>query len=146
MHKTMIPIKFKKVHPDAIIPKYQHDGDSGFDAHSVEDVLINPGEMKPIPTGLAVEIPYGYEIQCRPRSGLVFKHGVIETFGTIDSNFRGSLTGMLHNCSNDPFVVHKGDRVFQYVLAKVELAEIMEVTELSETGRSTNGYGSTGVK
>ena len=139
-------LKIKKLNPEAIIPAYQTKEAAGFDLHSIEDVVLKPGERKLIGTGLAFEIEYGYEVQIRPRSGLAFKHGitVLNSPGTIDSDYRGEIKILLINHSNEKFEIKKGDRIAQAVVAPVIQAEIVEVEELSLTERGEGGFGSTG--
>jgi len=139
-------LKIKKLKNEAQIPAYQTKEAAGFDLHSIEDVVLNPGERKLIGTGLAFEIEYGYEVQIRPRSGLAFKHGitVLNTPGTIDSDYRGEIKVLLINHSNEEFEIKKGDRIAQAVVAPVIQAEIVEVEELSDTTRGEGGFGSTG--
>ena len=140
-------LKIKKLKNEAQIPSYQTKEAAGFDLHSIEDAVLKPGERKLIGTGLAFEIEYGYEVQIRPRSGLAYKHGitVLNTPGTIDSDYRGEIKVLLINHSNDAFEIKKGDRIAQAVVAPVIQAEIVEVEELSETKRGEGGFGSTGV-
>lgn len=155
-------IGFKKVHPDAMLPKYAHDGDAGMDVYAVEDVRLRPFEPTLVKTGLVADIPTGYEIQVRPRSGLALKQGVtvFNTPGTIDEGYKGPIGVILlwspfsncdrtlfdHvTCINESFVVHKGDRIAQFVVAPVTRCEPVEVTEVSDTERGTGGFGSTGV-
>ena len=139
-------LKIKKLNPEAIIPAYQTKEAAGFDLHSIENVVLKPGERKLIGTGLAFEIEYGYEVQIRPRSGLAFKHGitVLNSPGTIDSDYRGEIKILLINHSNEKFEIKKGDRIAQAVVAPVIQAEIVEVEELSSTERGEGGFGSTG--
>ncbi len=139
-------IKIKKLNKKAIIPAYQTKEAAGFDLHSIEDVVINPGERKLIGTGLAFEIEFGYEVQIRPRSGLAYKHGitVLNTPGTIDSDYRGEIKVLLINHGSEPFEIKKGERIAQAVIAPVIQAEIVEVEELSDTERGSGGFGSTG--
>ena len=139
-------LKIKKLDNKAIIPNYQTKGSAGFDLHSIEDVLLNPGERKLIKTGLAFEIEKGYEVQIRPRSGLAYKHGitVLNSPGTIDSDYRGEIKVLLINHSNEAFNIKKGDRIAQGVLAKVIQADIIEVKEINKTSRGDKGFGSTG--
>ncbi len=139
-------LKIKKLDNKAIIPNYQTKGAAGFDLHSIEDVVLNPGERKLIKTGLAFEIEYGYEVQIRPRSGLAYKYGitVLNSPGTIDSDYRGEIKVLLINHSDEAFNIKKGDRIAQAVLAKVIQADIIEVKELSVTTRGDKGFGSTG--
>jgi dUTP pyrophosphatase len=139
-------LKIKKLNPEAIIPAYQTKEAAGFDLHSIENVVLKPGERKLIGTGLAFEIEYGYEVQIRPRSGLAFKHGitVLNSPGTIDSDYRGEIKVLLINHSDEEFEIKKGDRIAQAVVASVIQAEIVEVEELSSTERGEGGFGSTG--
>ena len=139
-------LKIKKLNNEAIIPAYQTKEAAGFDLHSIEDVVINPGERKLIGTGLAFEIEYGYEVQIRPRSGLAYKHGIIvlNTPGTIDSDYRGEIKVLLINLGNEEFEIKKGERIAQAVVAPVIQAEIVEVDALSDTQRGSGGFGSTG--
>jgi len=141
-----VKLKIKKLKQEARIPSYQTKEAAGFDLHSIEDVILKPGERKLIGTGLAFEIEYGYEVQIRPRSGLAFKHGitVLNTPGTIDSDYRGEIKVLLINHSNEEFEIKKGDRIAQAIVAPVIQAEIVEVEELSDTTRGEGGFGSTG--
>ncbi|NCP15027.1 MAG: dUTP diphosphatase [Sphingomonadales bacterium] len=128
------------------LPAYATAGAAGMDVVSAEDVTIAPGARHAVTTGLAMAIPEGYEIQVRPRSGLALKHGITvpNTPGTIDSDFRGELKVILINLGAEPFVVQRGDRVAQMVLAPVVHAAWDEVAELDETERGAGGFGSTG--
>ena len=139
-------LKIKKLKNEAQIPSYQTKEAAGFDLHSIEDVILKPGERRLIRTGLAFEIEFGYEIQIRPRSGLAFKHGitVLNSPGTIDSDYRGEIKVLLINHSNEEFEIKKGDRIAQAVVVPVIQAEIIEVEELSDTARGEGGFGSTG--
>ncbi len=143
-----IKIKIKKVHPEAIIPHYVHEGDAGMDVYSIEECTLNSQEIKLVKTGLAFEIPKGYEIQVRPKSGLALKHGITLTNspGTLDSGYRGELGVILQNEGKNTYEVKKGEKIAQIVLAKYEEAEIEEVNEISETSRGDGGFGSTGLK
>jgi len=139
-------LKIKKLNPEAIILAYQTKEAAGFDLHSIENVILKPGERKLIGTGLAFEIEFGYEVQIRPRSGLAYKHGitVLNSPGTIDSDYRGEIKVLLINHSDEEFEIKKGDRIAQAVVAPVIQAEIIEVEELSSTERGEGGFGSTG--
>jgi dUTP pyrophosphatase len=143
----MTTIKFKKVHPEAIIPKFQKDGDAGLDIHAIEDFILNPGEHSLIGTGLKIEIPKGFEAQVRPRSGLALKNKItiLNSPGTIDSGYRGDIGIMLMNHSKEKFEIKKGDRVAQLIIAKHETPEIIEVNELEDSERGEGGFGHTGV-
>ncbi|RAX58942.1 deoxyuridine 5'-triphosphate nucleotidohydrolase [Helicobacter monodelphidis] len=138
-------LAFKKLHPLAVIPRYQTQGSSGFDLVSIEELEISPLKWQLIRTGLAVEIPSGYEIQVRSRSGLALQHGlsVLNSPGTVDSDYRGELKVILMNHSVLPYVVKIGDRIAQAVLCAVYQADCIEVEELSQTQRE-GGFGSTG--
>jgi dUTP pyrophosphatase len=116
------------------------------DVVAAEDVTIAPGARHAVATGLALAIPSGFEIQVRPRSGLALKHGITvpNTPGTIDSDYRGELKVILINHGHAPFVVTRGDRVAQLVLAPVTQAQWLEADELDETARGEGGFGSTG--
>lgn len=143
-------MKITKFYEDAIIPAYQTDGAAGFDfcAHLDEPYTLKPGEIHAFGTGIGVEIPEGYELQVRSRSGLAYKHQVslLNGVGTIDSDFRGEIHALLKNHSDKAFIVEPGMRIAQGVVAKYERIEFEEVDELSETNRSTGGFGSTGLK
>jgi dUTP pyrophosphatase len=141
-----IKIKIKKIHPDAIIPKYAHDGDAGMDLFSVEDVVIKPRYRLAVRTGLEFEIPNGYEMQIRPRSGMALKSGitVLNTPGTVDSGYRGEIKAILINLSSEDYSIKKGDKICQAIINKVERVQIEETKELSETKRGKGGFGSTG--
>ena len=140
-------LKFKKLHEDAIIPKFAHHGDAGFDLHAIENNRVMCGRTTMIKTGLAVEIPHGYEMQIRPRSGLAAKFGmtIINAPGTIDSGYRGELMVMCTLISDTEYIVlEKGSRIAQGVIKKLEDVVISEVVELSDTARGEGGLGSTG--
>jgi dUTP pyrophosphatase len=116
------------------------------DLVSAVEVTILPGERGLVPTGLLVAVPDGYELQLRPRSGLALKHGVTlpNTPATIDSDYRGELQVILINHGREPFVIHRGDRIAQALVQKVEPVEFVEVVELPPSGRGAGGFGSTG--
>ena len=142
----MISLKVKKLSPLAQIPAYQTDEAAGFDLHSIEDVVLKPNERKLISTGLAFEIPKGYEIQIRPRSGLAYKSGitVLNSPGTIDSDYRGEIKVLLINHSNEEFEIKTHDRIAQAVIQEVIQVDFKEVEELNDTNRGSGGFGSTG--
>ena len=129
-------------------PHYATEGAAGMDirAHLAGPVTLNPLDRKLIPSGIFMEIPEGYEIQIRPRSGLALKNGItcLNTPGTIDSDYRGELKILLINLSNEPHVINNNDRIAQLILAKVEKAEILLVQQLNETERAAGGFGHTG--
>ena len=140
-------ILFKKIHPLAKIPQYATAGSAGMDVSSVEEVELNPGEVKAVCLGFAVSIPQGYELQVRPRSGLSLnnKISVLNTPGTIDSDFCGECKVILMNFGKEKFIINPGYRIAQLVLNRVEQANFKEVAELPETARGISGFGSTGV-
>ncbi len=144
----MVKIKIKKIHSDAIIPSYAHKGDSGMDIYSIENFELGILERKLTKVGLSFEIPLGYEIQTRPKSGLAIKYGItlVNTPGTIDSSYRGELGIILINTSKEIYYVKKGEKIAQIVLQKVEEIEFEEVENISETARGSGGFGSTGLK
>lgn len=142
-----IKIKVKRIHPDAILPKYAHEGDSGMDLHTVESVKLNSLQRTVVKTGLSFEIPEGYEIQIRSKSGMSLKKGivVINSPGTIDSVYRGEILVALFNTSNETCFIEKGDKIAQIVLQEVEKIEFEESDNLSMTTRGYSGFGSTGI-
>ena len=144
----MIEISIKKLSKNAILPKYETKGSSGLDlaANISQNIEINPGKIEIVPTGLAVSIPQNFEIQIRPRSGLAAKNNisVLNTPGTIDSDYRGELKIILFNHGKDEFTVNDEDRVAQMVLMPILKVEIEETNELPETIRGSGGFGSTG--
>jgi len=149
----MVNIKIKKLHKDAIIPKYQTSGASGFDFHSTQNIILHPGVTLLIKTGLSFEIPNGYELQVRPRSGMSLKTKmrVANSPGSVDSDFRGEVCIIVENI--EPYfngdkqgsyiIINKGDRIAQGVICPVFQATFEEVDELGETDRGTGGFGST---
>lgn len=144
----MAKIRIKKIRDKAVTPHYEHNGDAGMDLYAVEDATLRPGERKLVPTGLQVEVPEGYEMQVRPKSGLALKHGitVLNTPGTVDSCYRGEVGVILLNTSDKDYGVKAGEKVAQAVIAMVERAVIEEVEELTPSQRGAGGFGSTGRK
>ncbi|MDR2660219.1 MAG: dUTP diphosphatase [Spirochaetaceae bacterium] len=144
-----ITVNIKKLRPCAAKPNYETSGASGMDVRACLDaeVLIPAGGSVAIPTGLAFEIPSGYEMQARPRSGLALKHGItlLNSPGTIDSDYRGELAVILINLGEEDFTVRHGDRIAQLVFAPVVRADLVETFTLSETKRGGGGFGSTGI-
>lgn len=169
-----LSVKIKRLHPDAVIPQYAHEGDAGFDLVAAADVIIEPGETALIPTGIAVELPPGYELQVRPRSGIILRTKLRVQLGTVDSNYRGEIGVIVDNAfsvdeedrhdfyneiltiSGDTvrvddkkpygtYIIRKGNRIAQAVIAPVVTANFVEVDELSDTARGESGFGSTGV-
>ena len=146
----MTEILIKRLSKDVSLPKYETEGSSGLDlaANIDKQIKISPGKSQIIPTGLAVAIPKNFEIQIRPRSGLAAKNqiGVLNTPGTIDSDYRGELKVILINLGNKIFIVERGLRIAQMVLCPVVRATLKEVTELEFTKRGSGRFGSTGTK
>jgi dUTP pyrophosphatase len=142
-------VKIKRLHDAAVIPQYAREGDAGFDLVAIQDTIIEPGETKIVPTGLAFELPPGYELQVRPRSGITVKSKLRVALGTVDSGFRGEVGVICDNISPEgtaPYFIASGDRIAQGIIAPVEQAVFAEVDELGETERGENGFGSSGVK
>ncbi|MEM7794080.1 MAG: dUTP diphosphatase [Cyanobacteria bacterium P01_C01_bin.118] len=145
--KTMpVTIKFQKLSPAAIIPTYAHPGDAGADLVAIEQHILAPMQRLAIPTGLAAEIPQGYEMQVRPKSSLALKHGiaVLNTPGTVDAGYRGEIKVILINLGADPFEITPGQRIAQIIIAPVLQAEFVIAEQLSESARGAGGFGSTG--
>ena len=146
---TKLEFKITKVRGNAIIPQYQTKHSAGADMHACidESITLMPMQRMMIPTGLSIEIPDGYELQIRARSGLAIKHGIsmVNGIGTIDSDFRGEMSVLLINLGQEPFVIEPDMRIAQAVVAKYEHVVWQEVDSLSETSRGKGGLGSTGV-
>ena len=142
-----VTVRVKRLHPDAVIPKAARRGDVAFDLYSVIDYKLEPGERYAVPTGIAVEIPQGYEGQVRPRSGLAMRDGitVLNTPGTIDSGYRGEVKSIIMNHGTTPFKITKGMRISQLAIRPVPDVQFIEVDELSDTERGEGGFGSTGT-
>ncbi len=125
------------------------DGASGLDLYAAveKDTLLKPGEIKLISTGISVSVPPGFELQVRPRSGLALKHGItlVNTPGTIDSDYRGVVSLIVTNLGSEPYTIHRGARLAQMVVQEVIRAEVFEVRELDSTPRAAGGFGHTGV-
>ena len=130
------------------LPKYETEGSAGMDvrANIKEPITLKSLERILIPTGLKVAIPEGYEIQVRPRSGLAIKHGItmLNTPGTVDSDYRGELKVIVVNLSNEAYTIEPNERIGQFVLNKIEQIEFIEVEELDSTERGEGGFGHTG--
>ena len=145
--KHAITLQFKKLHENAIIPQFATAESAGFDFHALESCLLKANSHALIRTGLCMQIDKGYEIQVRSRSGLALKHKimVLNAPGTIDSDYRGELQIILANFGTQDFVINAGDRIAQGVVNALPQVNIIEVAEVNETERNTNGFGSTGV-
>lgn len=141
-------VKIKKVKSNAILPEYQTEYSAGMDLHACVDnpITLNPMDRCMIPTGLAIELPVGYEMQIRARSSLGAKYGITMAngVGTIDSDYRGEISVVLINLSNEPFVIEPNMRIAQAIIAKYEHVIWQESSELGETKRGDGGFGSTG--
>lgn len=142
----MTIVKFKKVNPNAILPVYATPGAAGADVFSVEAVMLPFNVTVAVSTGLCPEIPPGFEIQVRPRSGLALKHSVtvVNSPGTVDSDFRGEMKVLLRNLGTMPYPVREGDKIAQIVVAPCVTATFEETTTLSTTERGEGGFGHTG--
>ncbi len=144
----MIKVKIKKLNDKAALPEYQSEHASGMDLCACLDEprALQPMERAIIPTGLAIELPPGFEAQIRARSGLSSKHGIAMAngVGTIDADYRGEVGVLAINLSEEPFVIEPGMRIAQMIIARYERVELQETKELGSTKRGETGYGSTG--
>ena len=140
-------VRIKRVRPSSI-PCYMTEQAAGVDLHAALDgaFTLHPGERALVPTGIAIEIPPGFEAQVRPRSGLALRHGIalVNSPGTIDADYRGEIGVILINLGSEPFTVASGERIAQMVFARCERAEFIEVEELGQSGRGSGGFGHTG--
>lgn len=140
---------FTKLKEGALLPEYKTSGSAGADLRALieKPIILKPMQRCLIPTGLSVELPKGIELQVRPRSGLALKHGitVLNTPGTVDSDYRGELAVLLINLGNEDFKIENGDRIAQAVIAQAIQADFVQKDELSNTERGAGGYGSTGI-
>ncbi len=145
----MIQVKVKKLHPQAVVPGYMTEHAAGMDLCTVIEapVSLSPGERTLLPTGLAMEIPPGFEGQVRPRSGLALKQGIalVNSPGTIDADYRGEIGIIIINHGTEIVEFQPGDRVAQLIIAPVTQAELIEVDDLNDSARSSGGFGHTGV-
>lgn len=140
-----LEIRIKRLDESLPLPVYQTEGSSGLDLFASEDCILSSGSFKMVPTGVALEIPYGYEGEVRARSGLASKFGigVLNSPGTIDSDYRGEIKVILFNFSKKDFEIKKGNRIAQLVFTKVEKVKLVEADELNTTKRENGGFGST---
>lgn len=142
--------KFKKLNKKAALPEYATEQSAGMDVRACLDqpITLKPLQRKLIPTGIAAEIPEGYELQVRARSGLALRHGIalVNGIGTIDSDYRGEIVPILINLGEEDFIINHGDRIAQFVIAAYEKVEIVETNKLSSAQRGDKGLGSTGIK
>ncbi len=149
MKTIKVLIKRDPAARDLALPRYMSEGAAGFDLCAAvdSDIVLHPGEIKLISTGISMSIPVGYEGQVRPRSGLALKHGItmVNTPGTIDSDYRGIISLILTNLGKEPYTVKRGARLAQMVIQTVVRAEIEEVDGLEDSVRSAGGFGHTGI-
>ena len=142
-----IAVRIKRVRPTSV-PCYMTEHAAGVDLHAALDreFVLHPGERALVPTGIALEIPSGYEAQVRPRSGLALRHGIalVNSPGTIDADYRGEVGVILINLGTEPFTIANGERIAQMVFARCERAEFVEAEELGDTARGAGGFGHTG--
>ena len=145
-----VSLQIKRIRPESRLelPRYMTDAAAGLDlcADLDANLVLQPGERALIPTGFAIALPVGYEAQIRPRSGLALKHGIalVNSPGTIDSDYRGEIGVILINHGQEPFVVKPGERIAQMVIARFSHALLAEVADLNETARGAGGFGHTG--
>lgn len=139
-------LKVKRLREEAILPQYAHPGDAGMDLCAIETIILEPGSVALVKTGLSIELSPGTEAQIRPRSGLALKHAVtvLNTPGTVDEGYRGEIGVILINHGKTPFEVLPGMRIAQMVIKPVIYAQVEAVEALSETARNQGGFGSTG--
>ena len=149
MEKVIIKFKRLDDSTDLPLPCYESEGSSGMDIRACvkEPVILQPGQIKLIPTGLAISIPFGYEAQMRPRSGLALKHGIglVNSPGTIDSDYRGEIGIIMINWGENPFTIKRGDRIAQMIISEVCRVDIVEAEMLDDTLRGEGGFGHSGV-
>ncbi len=137
-------IKVKKLHPDAILPHIAHEGDAGCDLFATESLTLNPGERGQVPTGLALELPFGYVALIWDKSGISHKEGIKTLGGVIDCGYRGEYKIGVVNLGDKPYTFEKGHKVAQLLIQRVESPIFEESEELSDTSRGEGAFGSTG--
>jgi dUTP pyrophosphatase len=148
--RTLLPLNYQVIHPDAVHPKYNYESDSGFDLHSVEDLEVSPFGRILVPTGLCFDIKDGYEIQVRSKSGLALKHGlmVLNSPGTVDNGYTGEVQVIVFNTNNYVVTIPKGMKIGQAVLSPVVnggWVGLNQVSQINKKERGANGFGSTGL-
>lgn len=145
--ESRVIVKIKRLVPEAKLPRYEYLGDSGADLAAVTDYTLQPMQWFAIPTGISAEVPAGFELQVRPRSGLALRHGltVLNTPGTVDAGYRGEIKVILLNLGSEPFHVSKGQKIAQLVVAPVVRGQFEEVDNLTESQRGSGGFGSTDI-
>lgn len=139
-------LKIKKIHNDAKLPSYAHEGDAGLDIFSIETYKLKPGERKGFSTGICFELEPGFVALVWDKSGLAFKHGLKTLGGVIDSNYRGEIFIALLNTSEKEILIERGDKIAQVLIQPVVSAKIEEIHELTESQRGDKGFGSSGRK
>jgi dUTP pyrophosphatase len=140
-----IKIKVKRLNPDAVLPKYAHEGDAGMDLFSCEDIIVKAGERSLVSTGLSIEFQEGYVALIWDKSGLAAKKGIKTMGGVIEYTYRGEYKVVMLNTSKEDHVIKKGDKIAQLLIQPIMSAEVEEVSELSRSVRGESGFGSTGV-
>ena len=149
MNKISVKIRRLEDNTDIPLPAYESKGSSGMDIRAAvkEPVPLMPGDIRLIPTGLAVSVPPGYEAQIRPRSGLALSYGIgmVNSPGTIDSDYRGEIGIVMINWGSESFLVKRGDRIAQMIISRVYRTDLEEVDDLDATPRGKGGFGHTGV-
>lgn len=149
MPSEKVEVRVKRLNNGAglPLPDYASAGAAGMDICAAESLTLKVGKRHAVATGFAFAIPHGYEVQVRPRSGLALKHGItcLNTPGTVDSDYRGEVKVILANLGDEEFMIQRGDRIAQLVVAPVTHAAMLEVEELDDTARGAGGFGSTGV-
>ena len=146
---TALIVRFRRLpdNPDLPLPAYATAGSAGFDLRAAVAAVLEPGARLLVPTGFAVAVPHGYEMQLRPRSGLAARHGItlLNTPGTVDSDYRGPLMVCLINLGSEAFIIARGDRIAQAVVAPAPQLALVEIDDLDATIRGEAGFGSTGI-
>lgn len=147
---TKFKLGYRVIHPDAVEPKYNYVTDSGFDLHSVEEIIISPFGRALVPTGLCFDIPKGQEIQVRSKSGLAINQGlfVLNSPGTVDAGYTGEVKVIIFNTNNTEVTIKKGMKVAQGVVCPITSSEwlnLIKVEDINEKDRNSNGFGSTGI-
>lgn len=137
-------IKVKRLSPQAILPDYSHPGDAGLNLYSLEDYTLQPNERRALATGLAIEFEPGYVGLIKDRSGLAAKHGLHTLAGVIDAGYRGEYKIVLINLGSQAYQIKRGDKIAQLLIVPVAQVEVLEAEQLSDSSRSSGGFGSTG--
>jgi dUTP pyrophosphatase len=149
-YTPQLELGFTKLHPDAVVPKYNYDSDSGFDLHSTEEIVISGFGRELVPTGISLDIKDGFEVQVRSKSGLALKQGLmcLNSPGTIDNGYTGEVKAIIFNTNKEPFTITKGMKVAQAVLCPVvngKWVNLVQKETINEKERGENGFGSTGI-